>query len=249
MHLAVPALEGSGFRVWTIDTISGRVDDWTDEAPQSNAPDVNHPDSAPRGSGSCLALAFCSPPNTVLAGFEDGHVKFVDLECPTTEVASTKVLSSAVMAIERNPANDELYCCGLDSKGIACLSFNSSSDTSAPELQNWMRPKSRKAMRGADCISVRPDGKAVAAGCWDCRVRVFSTKTRSQLASLQYHSSTIPSVAFTPYDWMLAAAARDSTISLFDAFAKHTHGAADALKGKLALLQGDQSVRRLDTGH
>lgn len=218
VHIALPALHGSGACVSTVDLEHASVVYSSGEAPQNNSPAANHPETAPRGAGTCLAVLFVIAPELVLLGFEDGTLHLVDMQCPTASIVSTKVLASAVMALESNMHSREVYACGLDSKGIACIKC----DTDAYTLQivGWMKPQNRALMRGADSLTVRPDGKAVACGCWDGRIRVFSCFSRKQLASLQYHRNVVPAVAFAPHDWILASGARDSTISLWDAFRK-----------------------------
>lgn len=68
---------------------------------------------------------------------------------------------------------------------------------------------------GVGDISMRPDNRIVATGCWDSCVRIFHVRTGKSLAVLQQHRASIAAVEFSA-SGLLACASRDKTISLWD---------------------------------
>ncbi|RWR99963.1 guanine nucleotide-binding protein subunit beta-like protein 1, partial [Dinothrombium tinctorium] len=76
---------------------------------------------------------------------------------------------------------------------------------------------------GISSIAIRSDGKIVATGGWDSRIRVFSWKSLKPLAVLIYHKNTVECVAFSPKlvengKYLLAAASSDHTATLWDIY-------------------------------
>lgn len=53
---------------------------------------------------------------------------------------------------------------------------------------NLLKRLQLKAAGVAD-IAIRNDGRIFAVACWDCKIRVFSTKTCAPLAVLQVHTN------------------------------------------------------------
>ena len=74
---------------------------------------------------------------------------------------------------------------------------------------------------GASACAIRGDGKIVACGCWDGKIRVFEYKVKSRgrlLAVLKYHDATVTDVLFAPDGSFLASAARDGAVALWNVF-------------------------------
>jgi len=74
---------------------------------------------------------------------------------------------------------------------------------------------------GASACAIRGDGKIVACGCWDGKIRVFEYKVKSRgrlLAVLKYHDATVTDVLFAPDGSFLASAARDGAVALWNIF-------------------------------
>lgn len=78
---------------------------------------------------------------------------------------------------------------------------------------------------GVASVSIRPDGKLMAVGCWDGKLRLYSMKSLFILAALDIHSSTVQDVAFNKtlsehgkLKFYLAAGAKDRKISLWDLY-------------------------------
>lgn len=71
---------------------------------------------------------------------------------------------------------------------------------------------------GIQTLSIRPDGKLLAAGGWDRRVRVWQWKRFKPLAVLQHHTATVNAVHFSHCSRYLATASCDKTIALWSLY-------------------------------
>lgn len=74
---------------------------------------------------------------------------------------------------------------------------------------------------GVSACSIRRDGKIVACGCWDGKIRVFEYKARSKgrlLAVLKYHDATVTDVLFAPDDSFLVSTSRDGAVAMWNIF-------------------------------
>jgi WD40 repeat protein len=66
---------------------------------------------------------------------------------------------------------------------------------SSPSIQEPYRCNSTKHA-GQQSLSVRSDGRILATGGWDSRVRIYSTKTLKEVAVLKWHKEGVYAVAF-----------------------------------------------------
>ena len=78
---------------------------------------------------------------------------------------------------------------------------------------------------GTSVITIRPDGKIVAVGGWDSKVRIFSGKSLKPLAALDQHRDIVQDIAYSSqrvktYDnkCLMATAAEDGYIALWDIY-------------------------------
>lgn len=74
---------------------------------------------------------------------------------------------------------------------------------------------------GVSACAIRGDGKIVASGCWDGKIRVYEYKRKSKgrvLAVLKYHAATVTDVLFAPDDSYLVSTARDGAVALWPIF-------------------------------
>ena len=70
---------------------------------------------------------------------------------------------------------------------------------------------------GVGDVRVRQDGRTVAVGGWDARLRLFHMRTGKRLAVLRQHRASITSVEFDEKG-ILACGSRDKTVSLWDLY-------------------------------
>ncbi|XP_014475313.1 PREDICTED: guanine nucleotide-binding protein subunit beta-like protein 1 [Dinoponera quadriceps] len=85
--------------------------------------------------------------------------------------------------------------------------------------------KNLSNVSGISVLSVRPDKKIVAAGCWDGRMMLFSWKKLRPLAILKEHRESIYDIAYSnreveAYDTkcLMAATGKNGYISLWDIY-------------------------------
>jgi protein decreased size exclusion limit 1 len=69
-------------------------------------------------------------------------------------------------------------------------------------------------------VRIRGDGRIVALAGWDHKVRVYDWRRRTPLAVLKYHTRPVAALAFAPDPTagMLATAARDGTVALWEVY-------------------------------
>jgi WD40 repeat protein len=65
-------------------------------------------------------------------------------------------------------------------------------------------------------VAFSPDGKRVAAGGFDSKVRVWNVGTRAAAGVLEGHGDTVSDVAFSPDGQRLASASYDNTVRIWD---------------------------------
>ena len=87
---------------------------------------------------------------------------------------------------------------------LVCVGLVIESSGSAQEV------KLLAALKGhggwAMSVAFGPDGKTIAAGCGDGRIKLWDAKSRNNTATLSGHSDPIMSVAFSPDGKTLASA-------------------------------------------
>ena len=71
-------------------------------------------------------------------------------------------------------------------------------------------------------MCVRPDGKILAAGGWDRRVRLWQWRKGKPLAVLKHHAGTVNAVHFSACSRWLATASDDRTVALWSLYAPGT---------------------------
>mmetsp|Transcript_54986 Transcript_54986/g.97077 ORF Transcript_54986/g.97077 Transcript_54986/m.97077 type:complete len:106 (-) Transcript_54986:184-501(-) len=98
---------------------------------------------------------------------------------------------------------------GTSTLGVHACPTRASGDLSAA----W-----RSCSGGVSSLSLRPDGKLLAAGGWDKRVRVWQTRKWKPLAVLRQHNGTVNAVDFSSCSRWLASASNDHTIALWSLY-------------------------------
>ncbi|TIC35312.1 WD40 repeat-like protein [Wallemia mellicola] len=69
---------------------------------------------------------------------------------------------------------------------------------------------------GVTSVAISPDGRMVAAGSLDTKVRVWDVKTGQQLERLTGHKDSVYSVAFAPDGQSLVSGSLDRTLKIWD---------------------------------
>ena len=101
---------------------------------------------------------------------------------------------------------------GLSLGGVPEESFGSTSQLAIPVTSESM------GSGGISSLALRADGKLLAAGGWDKRVRVWQARKWKPLAVLNQHTSTVNAVDFSMCSRWLASASNDRTVALWSIF-------------------------------
>lgn len=106
----------------------------------------------------------------------------------------------------------------------ACLSFVAGSAGShlywlklGDSGQITVTRKENLPEEGVGDVCVRQDGRVVAVGGWDAKVRLFHMRTGKRLAVLKQHRASVTAVEFDS-SGMIACASRDKTVSTWDVY-------------------------------
>ena len=76
--------------------------------------------------------------------------------------------------------------------------------------------KDEQALKVMRCLTFSPDGKLIAAGDKDGKIRLFDGQTGEPKAVLDDHSAAVHGIAFSPDGKRLASASQDCTVKLWD---------------------------------
>ena len=71
---------------------------------------------------------------------------------------------------------------------------------------------------GIQAVCVRPDGKLLATGGWDRRIRLWQWGKWKALAVIRHHTGTVNSVHFSACSRWLASASNDRTLAIWALF-------------------------------
>lgn len=169
------------------------------------------PASASNKQGMCMAVkpvSHLTDVNQMLIGYESGNVLLWDLRTQKT-LDAFKAHEESLMCLD--------YC---DSKS---LGISGSTDTL---LSTWKVSSDAKIQHnkdieitnpGVNCIHVRNDGKLLATGGWDSRIRIFGVKKLNPLAVMTSHTDSVQCLTFSQ-DNLLACGSKDKRISLWDIY-------------------------------
>ena len=100
-----------------------------------------------------------------------------------------------------------------------------------------------------DHVAYSPDGRTLASGSWDKRIRLWDVVTGQLLQTLEGHADSVKSVAFSPNGNILASGSWDGTVSPLDggANAEFVTLTLEVIAGKQAHLAYITGVDHFDT--
>ncbi|GIL83231.1 hypothetical protein Vretifemale_12087 [Volvox reticuliferus] len=177
-----------------------------------------------------------SDPRFIVVGYEDGVVALWDLRNPGRPLGSLRTHTEPVMCLDvrarvqgRSTGNGRTALGAGRGNGNAAELYDLVSGSADDQISCCeVRPggpqpltlakKLQLRENGTADVRIRSDGKLLACGCWDGRVRLFSVRRREPLAVLKYHRSHVTAVAFSPETQKLASASRDGTIALWSVY-------------------------------
>ncbi|XP_069071400.1 guanine nucleotide-binding protein subunit beta-like protein 1 isoform X2 [Pleurodeles waltl] len=167
--------------------------------------------------GMPMCLRLWQPPSgsspLLLVGYEDGSLAL-------WSIAEKRPLS-------RLPCHqDPVMCLDFDPERARGVSGSSDKAPSAWRLDAQQRLQVYKSLTltnpGVADVAIRQDGRILATGGWDHRLRIFGWKSLKPLAVLDYHTATVHCVTFsdhdTPSDRLMAAGSKDQRISLWSLY-------------------------------
>jgi WD40 repeat protein len=180
-------------------------------------------------AGMCMCLR-CVGPHTLLSGWEDGTLQLFDLRS-TARPEVRQLHSEPLLCLDVDPkarvavtgAADCKVCVvpllstrGADTPGDADGPTGGAGLGLGEPTQHAIPVTNESSGSGGIAsVRVRPDGKVVASGGWDRRVRLWQSKRMKPLAVLRHHTATVNAVDFSPCSAWLASGSADGTVALW----------------------------------
>ena len=193
-------------------------------------------------TGMATCCAFVAGAEALFAGYEDGSVilwRFDDNGAEAKEVWRRRTHREAVLCVAVDKMGEGAVTGGADGATTRYAvdverlkRINVGTMREGEEFDDIVRIVRTHApyasvvsasckQPGVGAVAIRGDGKIVACGCWDGKIRVYEYKAKSKgriLAVLKYHENAVTDVAFAPDGSLLASAARDGDVALWEIF-------------------------------
>lgn len=178
-------------------------------------------------AGMCMCLR-CVGPQALLAGWEDGTLQLFDLRS-TSRPEVRQLHSEPLLCLDVDPraraavtgaADCQVCVVPLLPRGAAETPTGANGPTGGLGLGEPSRhaipvTNESSGSGGIASLRVRPDGRVVASGGWDRRVRLWQCRRMKPLAVLRHHTGTVNAVDFSPCSTWLASGSADGTVALW----------------------------------
>jgi WD40 repeat protein len=194
-----------------------------------------HSDQAEVTTGMVMAVnLFHNTDSLVLiSGYEDGRVMVhrhrgeMGLDGHWELITTIKSHTQPVLSLDVLPSKQHFIASGADAT-VARFSLTLAGSPRGAKLEKAVNTKHA----GQQGLTVRSDGKIFATAGWDCRVRVYATKTLKELAVLKWHKVGCYTTAFaniTPTSTSASASGTGAPANMSDEIVS-SHTALDLIK-------------------
>ncbi|MFN0078933.1 MAG: c-type cytochrome domain-containing protein [Prosthecobacter sp.] len=155
---------------------------------------------------SILAVAF-SPKVQLIAVGRYGEVELLN---PVTRAVIRKLtgIKGKANAVAFSPDGDAVYAAGGEAGIVGEVKrWNTSDGTLQQSFEGHLD--------AAYALAVSPDGKLIATGAYDQKVRLWDTATGKEVTLLKGHNGAVNGLSFRPDGKVLASASADRTVKLW----------------------------------
>ncbi len=155
---------------------------------------------------SIQAVAF-SPKVQLIAVGRYGEVELLN---PVTRAVIRKLtgIKGKANAVAFSPDGDSVYAAGGEAGIVGEVKRWKTSD-------GTLQQSFEGHLDAAYALAVSPDGKLIATGAYDQKIRLWDTATGKEVALLKGHNGAVNGLSFRPDGKVLASASADRTVKLW----------------------------------
>ena len=155
---------------------------------------------------SIQAVAF-SPKVQLIAVGRYGEVELLN---PVTRAVIRKLtgIKGKANAVAFSPDGDAVYAAGGEAGIVGEVKRWKTSD-------GTLQQSFEGHLDAAYALAVSPDGKLIATGAYDQKIRLWDTATGKEVALLKGHNGVVNGLSFRPDGKVLASASADRTVKLW----------------------------------
>ena len=155
---------------------------------------------------SIQAMAF-SPKVQMIAVGRYGEVELLN---PVTRAVIRKLtgIKGKANAVAFSPDGDAVYAAGGEAGIVGEVKRWKTSDGA-------LQQSFEGHLDAAYALAVSPDGKLIATGAYDQKIRLWDTATGKEVALLKGHNGAVNGLSFRPDGKVLASASADRTVKLW----------------------------------